>query len=141
MAPNERFFRTRELKSETGRRPCPLIRHHRLDYCSLKASARLRARKQGCAGLPAAGVFRGFFPNLVCAFYEAVDGASDLKHQIMVSIQIAGHRSGRRENFHRAREGTKTFTFLFPESFRLILKAYFAAYPFSCPKGYRQYRR
>jgi integrase/recombinase XerD len=131
-------------KAKLVRAIASLIRSHRLDYGQFESVCKA-ARKETGLRRPSRGrrLPRVLPQSSLRAFYEAVDRAGDLKHQIMlgllfytavrvselVSIQVADVDLDARKIFIEHGKGDKDRYILFPESFRLILKAYLAACP------------
>jgi integrase/recombinase XerD len=152
MLPSKQVHRPEMSPNFTAARPkaklvgqfARLVRRHRLDYAAFTWLCR-EVRKETGLRRPAR---RRRLPRLVPdstlrAFYEAVDRAGDLKHQIMlrllfytavrvselVSMMVADVDLDAGKIFIEHGKGDKDRYILFPESFRLLLKAYITSNP------------
>lgn len=125
--------------SEPAREIVAIVRRHRLNYDAL-SKATQQARKHLAMKPPKGG---RHLPRLLTeaqlrAFYEAIDKADDLKHQILLRvlfytairvaelcmITIADVDVAARKIFIDDGKGSKDRYVLFPADFRLTLKAY-----------------
>jgi site-specific recombinase XerD len=141
MSPN---FAAAKPKANLVGHLARLIRRHRLDYAAFERLCR-DARKETGLRRPARRrrLPRVLQESTLLAFYEAVDRAGDLKHQIMLrllfyaavrvsellSIRVSDVDLAAAKIFIELGKGSRDRYILFPESFRLILKAYLAGNP------------
>ncbi len=121
-----------------------LIRRHRLDYAAFEAICRAARKETGLRRPARSRRLPRLLPEAsLRKFYEAVDQGGNLQHQILLRLLL--YTAARVSELARIRvedvdldagkifiergKGDKDRYILFPESFRLILKAYLAANP------------
>jgi len=121
-----------------------LVRRHRLDYVTFQSVCKAVRKEAGLRRPPRSRRLPRLLPEeSLRKFYEAVDGSGNLQHQIMlrllfctavrvselvnISIDDLDLDGGR--IFIASGKGDKDRYILFPDSFRLTLKAYREANP------------
>jgi integrase/recombinase XerD len=138
-------FDSAKLKAKLASQISRLIRRHRLDYADFEAVCKLARKETGLRRPPRSGrrLPRLLPEDSLRRFYEALDAAGNLQHQIMLRLlfytavrvsELANigvddvYLDGSRI-FIASGKGDRDRYILFPESFRLTLKAYLAAHP------------
>lgn len=142
---NAASFDSAKLKAKLASQISRLIRRNRLDYADFEAVCKFARKETGLRRPPRSGrrLPRLLPEDSLRRFYEALDAAGNLQHQIMLrllfytavrvselaniavdDVDVDGSRI-----FIASGRGDKDRYILFPDSFRLTLKAYLAAHP------------
>jgi len=139
VGPPERFDRLK-LTAHVAR----LIRRHRLDYAAFEAICKAARKETGLRRPARSRRLPRLLPEAsLRQFYDAVDQGGNLQHQILLRLlfytalrvsELAGIRAdavdlAAGKIFIERGKGDKDRYILFPESFRLTVKAYLAAHP------------
>jgi site-specific recombinase XerD len=154
---NTPTFDSAKLKAKLASHIARLVRRHRLDYPTFEAVCKAVRKETGLRRPPRSG---RRLPHLLPEetlrrFYEALDAAGNLQHQIMLRLlfctvlRVSELANIRVEDvdleaskiFIASGKGDKDRYILFPDSFRLTLKAYLAAHPGNQPLFESRHRR
>jgi len=144
MPENRPVCVTPNVKAQLVPHLCRLIRRYRLDYEAFTLACKLARKEMGlrCQARPRR-LPRLLPEDALRRFYEAVDEGSNLQHQVMfrllfyTAVRVSELTGIHVEDvdlvagkiFIECGKGAKDRYILFPESFRLALKAYLATVP------------
>jgi integrase/recombinase XerD len=138
-AENTSHFESANEKAKLVSVIARLVRRHRLNYVTFQAVCKAARKEAGLRRPPRSRRLPRLLPEeSLRKFYDAVDGSGNLQHQIMlrllfytavrvselvnISVDDLDLEGGR--IFIASGKGDKDRYILFPESFRLTLKAY-----------------
>jgi integrase/recombinase XerD len=141
---NAPHFESADSKAKLVSVIARLVGRHRLDYVAFQAVCKAVRKEAGLRRPPRSRRLPRLLPEeSLRKFYEAVDGSGNLQHQIMlrllfytavrvselvnISVDDLDLEGGR--IFIESGKGDKDRYILFPDSFRLTLKAYREANP------------